>query len=41
MKKLYETPEMEIEKFTLPNAILTTSDSGGLGEVGEEVGDDF
>ncbi len=29
MKKLYETPEMEIEKFTCSSNLLTTSDGQG------------
>lgn len=40
MKRLYETPEMEIEKFTFPSNLITTS-GGGLGEVGEEPDDPF
>lgn len=34
MKKIYETPELEIEKFSFPSAILTTSN--GQGEVDQE-----
>lgn len=29
MKKLYETPELEIEKFSFPSNLITTSDGQG------------
>lgn len=35
MKKFYESPEAEIEKFTINN-ILTTS-GGGIEEGGDEI----
>lgn len=29
MRKMYETPEMEIEKFSFPSNLITTSDGQG------------
>lgn len=37
MKKVYESPEVEIEKYTISCAVTT---SGGWGEGGDEY-DDF
>lgn len=36
MKKFYESPEAEIEKFTISN-IFTTSDGGGIEEGGDDL----
>lgn len=35
MKKFYESPLLEIEKFTMKNDVMTTSD--GIGDNGEVV----
>lgn len=35
MTKEYETPEMEIEKFSVPDTIFTAS--GNLGEGNEDI----
>ncbi|MCM1285569.1 MAG: hypothetical protein NC213_02115 [Acetobacter sp.] len=35
MKKYYETPELEIEKFSVAPSVFTTSTSSGWGEGGD------
>ena len=38
MKKLYETPLLEVEEFKIRNQIMTDSASdGGIGDNGEDV----
>lgn len=41
MKKIYESPEVEIEKFTLTPSVFTDSTNPGWGEGGEDYGDIF
>ncbi len=39
MKRLYESPLMEIEKFTIINVVTDVSGvGGGVGDNGDEVG---
>ena len=40
MKKLYNSPDAEIDMFELSSSILTLSGSGGLGEGDNEGGAD-
>ena len=35
MKKKYNSPGIDIEKFTLPNSVMTTSGQGGGDEEGK------
>lgn len=37
MKRVYESPEVEIEKFIVSNDIMTISVTGGVGDNGEEI----
>ncbi len=36
MKKVYNAPEAEIEKFRLPSSALITTSEGGFNDSGEE-----
>jgi|GEM_PF-5376356 len=43
MRKVYSSPELEIEKFLLPTSSLITTSENGFedSDTGEDVGDDF
>ncbi len=41
MKKFYESPEAEIEKFDIEASLITTSGFNGGSDTGEDVDDSF
>ncbi|GEM_PF-4983082 len=40
MKKLYDSPEMDIDKFSIRNCVITESPNEGWGGNGDDYGDD-